>query len=67
VHYKHRPVFRPAFELAAKKRARLIIFLTDGYGEFPEKAPEIPTIWVVTHDGAPESHFPFGRVVRMAI
>lgn len=57
--------FRPVFDLAVKRRARLIVFFTDGYGTFPEKPPSIPTIWVVTRRGAPESAFPFGKVLKM--
>ncbi|ADC64695.1 Protein of unknown function DUF2201, metallopeptidase-related protein [Ferroglobus placidus DSM 10642] len=57
--------FRPVFELAAKKRARLVIYFTDGYGSFPERKPRFSTIWVVSEQGAPESHFPFGKVIKM--
>ena len=57
--------FRPVFELAVKRRAKLVIYFTDGYGEFPEKEPPFPTIWVVTEQGAPESHFPFGKVIKI--
>ena len=57
--------FRPVFELAARKKARLLIFFTDGYGTFPEKRPPFQVIWVVSERGAPESQFPFGRVVKM--
>ncbi len=56
--------FRPVFELAAKKRAKLVIYLTDGHGDFPETPPKITTIWVVCKGGAPESCFPFGKVIR---
>jgi predicted metal-dependent peptidase len=56
--------FRPVFELAAKKRAKLVVYLTDGYGDFPETPPKIATIWVVCKGGAPESCFPFGKVIR---
>ena len=34
-------------------------------GTFPEKAPRFTTIWVVPAQGVPESHFPFGKVVKM--
>jgi len=57
--------FRPVFDLAMKRRARLVIYLTDGWGTFPEKKPSFPVIWVVTEQGAPENHFPFGKVVKM--
>lgn len=57
--------FRPVFDLAVKRKAKLIIYFTDGYGTFPEKPPNIPTIWIVSRRGAPESHFPFGKVIKM--
>lgn len=57
--------FRPVFDLAAKRRSKLIIFFTDGYGDFPTRPPKIPTIWIVSKSGAPESHFPFGKVLKM--
>ncbi len=57
--------FRPVFNLAMKRRARLIIFFTDGFGAFPERKPPFPTIWIVSAQGAPESHFPFGKVIKM--
>ncbi len=57
--------FRPVFEFATEKRAKFLIFLTDGDGIFPEKKPKFPVLWVVTPDGVPESRFPFGKVVRI--
>jgi len=58
--------FRPVFELAMKKRVKLVIYFTDGYGTFPEKKQPFPVIWAVTEQGAPESHFPFGKVIKMS-
>lgn len=40
------------------------IYLTDGYGEFPETPPSIPVLWVVTNDGSDE--YPFGEVAQLA-
>ena len=57
--------FRPVFALAEKKKAKLVVYFTDGYGDFPEIPPKIATIWLVCRDGAPESAFPFGKVIRM--
>ena len=45
----------------------LCIYLTDGYGEFPKEAPEVPVLWVVCGGGLGNSHFPFGEVVRMGV
>lgn len=41
----------------------LCIYLTDGYGTFPDKAPDIPVLWVATDDAV--DHFPFGDVTRL--
>ena len=44
--------------------ATVCIYLTDGFGDFPETPPSIPVLWVVTHDGADE--YPFGEVAQLA-
>lgn len=59
--------FRPVFERAEKYRPLFLIYLTDGYGTFPEKPPRYPVIWVVTKDGLPPSEFPFGKVIRIDV
>ncbi len=41
------------------------IYLTDGYGTFPPKAPEIPVLWVVIAGGLALEKFPFGETVRL--
>lgn len=41
------------------------IYLTDGFGDFPEQAPELPVLWVVTAGGRGLEVFPFGETVRM--
>jgi len=56
--------FRPVFRFAEKKKSRFVVYLTDGYGVFPEKV-KTRTLWVVTADGLPENKFPFGKVVRL--
>jgi predicted metal-dependent peptidase len=43
----------------------LCIYLTDGYGEFPDPAPLFPTLWVVTPGGLDLTDFPFGEAVRL--
>jgi predicted metal-dependent peptidase len=42
----------------------ICVYLTDGYGDFPEKPPEIPVLWVVTKEGYED--YPFGEVARLA-
>ena len=41
------------------------VYLTDGYGTFPNTPPELPVLWVVTPGGLDLSQFPFGETVRL--
>lgn len=41
------------------------VYLTDGYGTFPNQAPELPVLWVVTPGGLDLSQFLFGETVRL--
>lgn len=41
------------------------VYLTDGYGTFPEQPPELPVLWVVTPGGLDLPQFPFGEAVRL--
>ena len=42
------------------------IYLTDGYGDFPNYTPANPTMWVVCSDGLSSNEFPFGEVIRIS-
>tara|TARA_S200000501_G_scaffold317372_1_gene310710 strand:+ start:433 stop:1599 length:1167 start_codon:yes stop_codon:yes gene_type:complete len=61
--------FEPFFNNIAKKEYRnsegVCIYLTDGYGYFPEKEPDAPVLWVVIPGGSEEEDFPFGEIVRL--
>ncbi len=61
--------FRPFFEKLAKGfdpfQSGAAIYLTDGYGFFPEQPPPFDVLWVITPDGLEESEFPFGDTVRL--
>lgn len=61
--------FRPFFEWMNQQERQgtqpLAIYLTDGYGDFPEAPPESPVMWVVNAGGLESTAFPFGQVVRM--
>lgn len=46
-------------------RDTILIYLTDGYGSFPESVPEHPVLWVVPPGGLPTEEFPFGEVARL--
>lgn len=39
------------------------IYMTDGFGAFPEKIPEYPCLWIVPKSGSKQ--FPFGLVFRI--
>ena len=41
------------------------VYLTDGYGTFPDAPPELPVLWIVTPGGLDLSQFPFGEAVRL--
>jgi predicted metal-dependent peptidase len=65
--------FRPFFEKSDKderlhrKSCRVAVYLTDGYGEFPDHAPLTPTLWVVSAGGLPAERFPFGEVATLLV
>jgi predicted metal-dependent peptidase len=42
------------------------VYLTDGYGRFPDSAPNFPVLWVVTEHGLDLEAFPFGETVRLS-
>ena len=58
--------FRPVFELLDEHKvdADCLIYLTDTYGTFPEKAPNIPVLWAITIDSNRAS-LPWGQVVEV--
>ena len=47
--------FRPVFKYINENIAepKLLIFMTDGYGDAPANPPEYPMLWVLTSDGEP--------------
>lgn len=57
--------FRPIFKLLDEHEPDVLIYLTDGYGDFPEQAPKVPTLWVVPPGGLEDEGFPFGEVLRL--
>ncbi len=59
-----RPFFDKVDECVGLGEQALIIYLTDGFGDFPPKPPRLETMWVVTEGG--EDHFPFGEVARLS-
>ena len=59
--------FKPFFVALAEQDLEnaVAVYLTDGYGEFPETAPDLPVLWIVTPGGLESERFGFGEVVRM--
>ena len=57
--------FRPVFEWVSKQglTPAALVYLTDGYGTFPAKAADYPTMWVMTTDQKAPAHL--GQTVRM--
>jgi predicted metal-dependent peptidase len=57
--------FIPPFEYAKEHKLRpdIFIYLTDGYGNAPEKPPNFPVLWVLTHDG--ENPALWGKKIRL--
>lgn len=64
--------FVPFFKYLEKNNNNLMgankvnIYFTDGYGDFPNKEPKDPTMWLVSKDGLETQRFPFGEVVRIS-
>jgi predicted metal-dependent peptidase len=61
--------FCPFFQIVEREldyhEQGVCIYLTDGYGTFPEDAPSIPTLWVLSPGGISERQVPFGEAIRL--
>jgi predicted metal-dependent peptidase len=61
--------FRPFFEAISEESdpfgESVAVYLTDGWGAFPNEAPSMDVLWVVVPGGLLDDKFPFGQVVRM--
>lgn len=56
--------FRPVFE-CQEEDTTVLIFFTDGYGEFPAVVPPYDVIWIRCENDLPAEKFPFGRVLTI--
>jgi predicted metal-dependent peptidase len=58
--------FRPVFEFVKNSddATQLVIYATDGFGSFPERAPEVPCLWMLTPRSRSEEEFPFGFAIK---
>jgi predicted metal-dependent peptidase len=61
--------FAPVFECAAEHdlvdEGTVAVYLTDGFGSFPDPPPSYPVLWIVTPAGLESDGFPFGEVTRL--
>jgi predicted metal-dependent peptidase len=61
--------FRPFFEKVQgadeANLPALCVYLTDGFGTFPEAPPALPVLWVITPGGLDLAQIPFGERVRL--
>lgn len=61
-----RPFFAALEDFAAWPMGeRIAVYLTDGYGDFPDLPPAYPVLWVVAPGGLASDRFPFGEVARL--
>lgn len=59
--------FIPVFDWVAdnKPGMKLLVFFTDGYGEFPKDAPNMKVLWCVSKGGMELERIPFGEAVNI--
>ncbi|MEG4320448.1 MULTISPECIES: VWA-like domain-containing protein [unclassified Microcoleus] len=61
--------FVPFFDQVSVNRdwhsSGVCVYLTDGYGTFPQEPPVLPVLWVVTPGGLDLAQFPFGETVQL--
>ena len=59
--------FRPVFQFVENHDGtpQLVIYATDGFGDFPAHAPEIPCLWMLTAGSIPAEKLPFGYAIKM--
>ncbi|CAM8658258.1 Putative metallopeptidase domain containing protein [Oxalobacteraceae bacterium] len=62
--------FIPYFEFCNQKKKNnksISIYLTDGYGDFPEDKPQQDVLWVISPGGLAAVNFPFGKVINARV
>lgn len=59
--------FEPVFDyLGGNPRIDALVYLTDGYGSFPQQVPNYPVIWGdITNTKDAAKRYPFGEVVEI--
>jgi predicted metal-dependent peptidase len=56
--------FVPVFEALEGERIQVLVYLTDGYGTYPDRVPGYDVIWVISGEGDPKRP-PFGKVIEL--
>ena len=58
--------FIPVFDYVRSHGMRpdVLVYVTDGYGDAPKKAPPYPVLWVLTSDGT-EDFAPWGQKIHL--
>ncbi|MCP9784078.1 hypothetical protein KBY83_12260 [Cyanobium sp. WKJ7-Wakatipu] len=60
-----RPFFQAAMEAWSGDQEAICVYLTDGYGDFPEEAPRLPVLWVIVPGGLQSEDIPYGEISRL--
>lgn len=60
-----RPFFKAAMEAWSGDQEAICVYLTDGYGDFPEEMPQLPVLWVIVPGGLPSDEIPYGEICRL--
>lgn len=55
--------FRPALKLLESRNISVAVYLTDLWGDFPDKSPPFPIIWAATEPGKA----PFGHTIQLKL
>jgi predicted metal-dependent peptidase len=63
--------FRPFFQAVMRgdqhEYPAACIYLTDGFGTFPDEPPTMPTLWAITAGGLDLRSLPFGEGLRLLL
>lgn len=59
------PFFNRVNDRWDRQNQAVCVYLTDGYGYFPQEPPALQVLWVVTPGGLNLEAFPFGEAVRL--
>jgi len=59
--------FNPVFELLEETKPQLLVYITDGEGDYPKEAPSYPVLWVLSSHKSPGEPYypPFGYVAYL--